>query len=69
MRTKGTPPHDGASSKAIAIHVGMTLREVEKIMIEATLRQNWGNVSRSAHMLGIDRSTLYNKLKEYQLAR
>ncbi|MFW6217007.1 MAG: sigma-54-dependent transcriptional regulator [Desulfohalobiaceae bacterium] len=45
-----------------------SLQEVEKEHIRATLkRQNW-NISRSAKILGIDRSTLYQKIKRYNLS-
>jgi DNA-binding NtrC family response regulator len=44
-----------------------SLKEVERRHIEASLRQyNW-NISRTAKALGIDRVTLYNKIKRYQL--
>lgn len=51
----------------VTIPIGTPLREVEKLVIAATLRHNDGNISRSARMLGIDRSTLHKKIKEYQL--
>ena len=55
--------------KAITIEVGTPLREVERLLIEATLGQTGGNVSRSATILGIDRGTLYHKIEEYQIPR
>ena len=47
----------------------MTLGEMEKLMIEATLRRTGGNVKEAAASLGIDRSTLYEKLKRYGIER
>ncbi|MGQ9917799.1 MAG: sigma-54-dependent transcriptional regulator [Bryobacteraceae bacterium] len=47
----------------------MTLAEMEKLMIEATLRRTGGNVKEAAASLGIDRSTLYEKLKRYGIER
>jgi DNA-binding NtrC family response regulator len=47
----------------------MTLAEMERRMIEATLRRNQGNVKETAAALGIDRSTLYDKLKRYGIQR
>ena len=47
----------------------MTLAEMEKLMIEATLRRTGGNVREAAASLGIDRSTLYEKLKRYGIER
>jgi len=42
------------------------LHEVERRVIEATLAKAGGNVKRAAQVLGIDRSTLYMKLKRYR---
>lgn len=45
-----------------------SLQELEKEHIKATLdKQNW-NISKSAKILGIDRSTLYQKIKRYKLS-
>jgi DNA-binding NtrC family response regulator len=46
-----------------------TLTEIEKNHIEQILRQNGWNISVSARVLGIDRSTLYSKIKRYQLKK
>jgi len=54
-----------ATSPTLAVHVGMTLKEVERLLIAATLKHTGHNVSASAKLLGIDRSTLYSKIKEY----
>jgi DNA-binding NtrC family response regulator len=45
------------------------LADLEKLAIEATLRRTSGNVKEAAQRLGIDRSTLYEKIKKYELAR
>ena len=42
-----------------------TLREIERNHILQTLQNNEWNISRSAKILGVDRSTLYNKMKRY----
>jgi two-component system response regulator HydG len=42
-----------------------SLREVEREAILKTLRQTGGNRTRAAHILGITRKTLQNKIKEY----
>jgi Nif-specific regulatory protein len=44
---------------------GRTLEEIERDVILATLSRNGGNKKRTAIELGIDRRTLYNKLKRY----
>ncbi|WP_300704710.1 sigma-54 dependent transcriptional regulator [Bacteroides sp.] len=51
------------------IPVGLPLRneEAEKQQIIEALRQTGNNKSRAAQLLGIDRKTLYNKLKLYSI--
>jgi DNA-binding NtrC family response regulator len=46
---------------------GRSLEEVEKVHIERILEESEHNLSRAARVLGIDRTTLYNKLKRYGL--
>ena len=50
--------------------IGIPLRneEAEKHQIIETLRQTGNNKSRAAQLLGIDRKTLYNKLKLYNIS-
>jgi DNA-binding NtrC family response regulator len=43
------------------------LEEIEKAHIQQVLKDNQWNVARSARLLGIDRSTLYTKIKRYAL--
>ena len=57
------------SSLAWRIPVGTTLKEFEALLITATLQRTSGNVKAAAAILGIDRSTLYEKLKRYQITR
>jgi DNA-binding NtrC family response regulator len=47
----------------------MTLQEMEKRLIVATLERTGGNIKESATLLGIDRSTLYEKIKRYEIPR
>lgn len=47
----------------------LTLDAVEKEHIERVLAQLDGNVTRSAAALGIDRATLYHKIKRYGIRR
>ncbi|MBU0986139.1 MAG: sigma-54 dependent transcriptional regulator [Proteobacteria bacterium] len=48
---------------------GNTLQEVEKAHITETLKENQWNIARSSKILGIDRTTLYNKIKRYQIKK
>ena len=50
----------------ITLH-NSTIEEVEKMMIQASLKNENGNLSNVAKKLGITRQTLYNKLKKYDL--
>jgi len=45
---------------------GRTLDEVERVHIEKVVGECEGNLSRAARVLGIDRTTLYHKLKRYR---
>ncbi|MFO7878237.1 MAG: sigma-54 dependent transcriptional regulator [Desulfovermiculus sp.] len=48
---------------------GRSLRELEKEHISSILEQTNWNIKKSAEILGIDRSTLYHKLKRYDLSK
>ncbi len=43
----------------------MTLDEIEKGMIEKSLRHHGGNISRVAESLGLSRAALYRRLEKY----
>jgi transcriptional regulator of acetoin/glycerol metabolism len=45
------------------------LNELERRAIIAALERRQGNVKETAAALGIDRSTLYDKLKRYDISR
>ncbi len=51
------------------IPVGMSLAEVEREVISATLERAGGNVKDAASSLGIDRSTLYDKIRKHGIPR
>ncbi len=53
---------------AFAIPTGMSLDEMERALIVKTLDETGGNRTRASEILGINRRTLQNKLKEYGLA-
>ncbi|MDW7678929.1 MAG: helix-turn-helix domain-containing protein, partial [bacterium] len=48
---------------------GDSLEEVEKAHIEQILNRNNWQISRVAEILKIDRTTLYNKIKKYNLSK
>ena len=43
----------------------MTIDEIEKAMIEKSLRHHQGNLSRVAESLGLSRAALYRRLERY----
>ncbi|MCJ7663102.1 MAG: sigma-54 dependent transcriptional regulator [Desulfobacterales bacterium] len=46
-----------------------TIKSIEKKHIAKILRENNWNIQKSAEQLGIDRVTLYNKIKKYKLEK
>jgi len=48
---------------------GLTLQDLERRYIAATLERTEGNVKAAAAALGIDRSTLYEKIRRYEIPR
>jgi DNA-binding NtrC family response regulator len=59
----------GAPGAGASLPPGLTLQEMEKDYIAATLGRLQGNVKAAAEALGIDRSTLYEKIKRYEIPR
>jgi DNA-binding NtrC family response regulator len=59
--------HD-RNAASFAIRPGMTLAEVEKLLIRQTLTRETSNREAAAKMLGISRRTLQYKLKQYSLS-
>jgi transcriptional regulator with PAS, ATPase and Fis domain len=60
---------NGASPKAPRFPAGMSLQDMEKQLIVVTLERTGGNIKEAATVLGIDRSTLYEKIKKYEIPR
>jgi DNA-binding NtrC family response regulator len=56
------PPNDNATKDS-----GGSLREMERRHVANCLQQHGWNISRTARALGIDRVTLYNKIKRYRI--
>ena len=59
--TNGSVAEAGQKSR----NLRMAVEEFEKQFITETLEQNRGHRGKTAAMLGIDRKTLYTKLKKY----
>jgi DNA-binding NtrC family response regulator len=53
-------------SPTVAIRVGTSIEEVERLLITRTLELNQGNKPKTAERLGISLKTLYNKLERYE---
>jgi len=45
----------------------MVIHSVEKPLITAVMKHTEGNQTQAARMLGINRNTLRNKIKQYQI--
>jgi DNA-binding NtrC family response regulator len=60
---------NGAHAKGWTVPAGMSIQEMEKRLITATIQAAGGNIKDAASRLGIDRSTLYEKIKRYEIAR
>ncbi|HAL92307.1 MAG TPA: two-component system response regulator, partial [Verrucomicrobia bacterium] len=62
---------DGPAAKPEAggwtIPQGMTLEEIEKMILEEALRRNGGNRSLTAEQLGLSRRTIQRKIQDYGL--
>jgi DNA-binding NtrC family response regulator len=54
-------------AKAAIEETNQSLDDLEKQYIESTLKSNKWNIRKSAGILGINRVTLYNKIKKYKL--
>jgi DNA-binding NtrC family response regulator len=66
-KSKNIQPEDLPISQEPQFSGRGSLQEMEKAHILHVLKQNDWNISRSAKVLGIDRSTLYKKLSRYNL--
>jgi DNA-binding NtrC family response regulator len=57
----------GSKQASGDLSAGMSLEEAEKMLIEKTLAENDGNITKSAEVLGVTRKTLRNKKDKYGL--
>ncbi len=60
-------PESTPAPDAPAIGDDLSLKELEKLHIEAVLKRCGGNRTRAAEILGINRSTLRKKLRQHKL--
>jgi len=60
---------NGTASKSPRFPPGMSLQDMEKELIVVTLQRTDGNIKEAAAVLGIDRSTMYEKIKRYEIPR
>jgi DNA-binding NtrC family response regulator len=60
---------NGAYARVWTVPAGMSISEMEKLLISATIHAARGNIKEAATRLGIDRSTLYEKIKRYDISR
>ena len=61
--------HGNGEKKKWAVPDNISLEEMEKQLVSATLQRTKGNIKEAAEVLGIDRSTLYEKIKKYNILR
>lgn len=61
------PLDGGTNSVSVDELFPITLKEMEKLLIEKTLEKTSGNKSKAAKILGISRQTLREKVKQYAL--
>ena len=59
--------HNEAMEGKVILDANMSMPQVEKIVIENTLHRTGYNIPNTANILGFARSTLYRKLKEYNI--
>jgi DNA-binding NtrC family response regulator len=62
-------PRNNSGIQDWQVPTTLTLNDVEKQVIAATLQRMHGNIKETAAILGIDRSTLYDRIKKYNLPR
>lgn len=63
------PPAPAIDQQTWDAPANITLAEAENQIIMATLRRTHGNIKEAASILNIDRSTLYDRMKKFNLPR
>jgi len=62
----GVEPRHARLPNMVEVVPGMTMAQIERAVIEATLRETRGNRRRAAELLGIGERTLYRKIREIE---
>ncbi len=62
----GVEPKSARLPNSVEVVPGMTMAQIERAVIEATLRETRGNRRRAAELLGIGERTLYRKIREIE---
>ena len=57
------------ANRGWSVPANVTLQELEKEVIAATIQRTHGNIKEAAAALGIDRSTLYERIKKFEIPR
>ena len=68
VRPEDLPLSMSARDGRGAVPAGESLAEVEKAHVQTILERTGWNISRAARILDIDRVTLYNKIRKYDLS-
>jgi DNA-binding NtrC family response regulator len=61
------PRRDEPPPNVVTVEPGTKMQDVERMVIEAALKETRGNRRRAAELLGIGERTLYRKIKEYKV--
>jgi DNA-binding NtrC family response regulator len=61
------PRDESPPPNVVTVAPGTRMSEVERMVIEAALKETRGNRRRAADLLGIGERTLYRKIREYRL--
>ena len=68
LRVSALPPRDAAPPpNVVTIEPGTKMSDIERMVIEAALKETRGNRRRAAEMLGIGERTLYRKIREFRV--
>ena len=68
LSASALPPRDVAPPpNVVTIEPGTKMSDIERMVIEAALKETRGNRRRAAEMLGIGERTLYRKIREFKV--